>query len=257
MALLYEKKDRLAYFTVNRPEALNSLDPETLQEFHDALLDFRDNPELWVGIVTGAGNRAFSAGADLTRTIPLMMDPARTPPWRSPANIMRGLHVWKPLIAAINGMALGGGLELALACDLRIASEKAIFGNPEVRWSIIPGWGATQRLPRVIPLAKAAEIILMAQNIDAQEAYRIGLVNKVVPPDQLMTTAKEWADKICELGPLGVRAAKEAMIRGMSLTLEEGLRLEEMLFDSLRFTEDGQEGMKAFAEKRKPGFKGR
>ncbi|MDO8490800.1 MAG: enoyl-CoA hydratase-related protein, partial [Dehalococcoidia bacterium] len=143
----------------------------------------------------------------------------------------------------------------ALACDLRICSEKATLGNPEVKWSIIPGWGATQRLPRIIPLAKAAEIMLMAQNVDAQEAYRIGLVNKVVPPDQVMATAKEWADKICELGPLGVRAAKEAMVRGASMPLEDGLRLEEMLFDSLRFTEDGQEGMKAFAQKRKPEYK--
>ena len=255
MALLYEKKEKIAYFTINRPEAFNSLDPDTLKEFHDALLDFRDDPELWVGIVTGAGNRAFCAGADLTKTIPIMMDPNKTPPYRAPANIMRGLQIFKPLIAAINGMALGGGLEVALGCDLRVASEKATLGSPEVKWSIIPGWGATQRLPRFIPWAKAAEIMLMAQNVDAQEAYRIGLVNKVVPPDQVLPTATEWANKICELGPLGVRAAKEAMVRGASMPLEDGLRLEEMLFESLRFTEDGQEGIKAFAQKRKPEYK--
>ena len=168
---------------------------------------------------------------------------------------MRGLEVWKPLIAAINGMALGGGLELALACDIRIAAENATFGQPEVRLSLIPGWGGTQRLPRAVPLAKAAELVLTGRTIDAKEAYRIGLVNEVVPLAELLSKANKWAEEICQLGPLGVRAAKEAMMRGMEMPLTEGLRLEQMIFDSLRHTEDAVEGPKAFVEKRPPVFK--
>ncbi len=146
---------------------------------------------------------------------------------------------------------------MLLACDIRIAAENATFGSPEVRWSIIPGWGATQRLPRMIPYAKAAELILMGTPIDATEAYRLGLVNKVVPLPELLPTAREWAAKICENGPLGVRAAKEAMIRGAGMTLEDGLRLEQVFLDLLSTTEDAAEGPRAFAEKRKPVYKER
>jgi len=225
-----------------------------VEELHTALVDFRDSAELWVAILTGAGQRAFSAGADLTKTIPRLLDPQQR--WRQPETIMRGLDIWKPLIAAVNGLALGGGCELALACDLRIAAENASFGQPEVRWSIIPGWGGTQRLPRQVPYARAAEMVLMGRSISAQEALRIGLVSAVVPPDKLLPTAMEWAREICTLGPLGVRAAKEAMLRGMNMSLEAGLRLEQMLFENLRYTEDAREGPRAFAEKRKPVFKG-
>ena len=168
---------------------------------------------------------------------------------------MSGLEIWKPLIAAINGFALGGGLEIVLSCDIRIAAETATFGTPEITIGIIPGWGGTQRLPRMIPWCKAAEILLMGKPIDAQEAYRIGLVNKVVPQDKVMSTAKEWAEVICQAGPLGVRAAKEAMIRGSGMTLEDGLRLEYSLFDYLLGTEDFTEGTTAFVEKRKPDYK--
>jgi enoyl-CoA hydratase/carnithine racemase len=170
---------------------------------------------------------------------------------------MRGLEIWKPLIAAINGVALGGGLELALACDLRIASEKARFGTPEITLGLIPGWGGTQRLPRMIPSCKAAELLLMGKPIDAQEAYRIGLVNIVVPPESVMPTARKWAETICQAGPLAVRAAKEAMMRGSSLTLEDGLRLENALEAYVMNTEDFTEGITAFGEKRKPDFKGK
>ncbi|MFH1486352.1 MAG: enoyl-CoA hydratase-related protein [Chloroflexota bacterium] len=256
MAFLYEKKDRIAVMTINRPEALNSFDPDTLKEFSDALIGFRDDPDVWVAIITGAGDKAFSAGADLKTTIPMMTGRSGEP-WRPPATVMRGLQIWKPMIAAVNGMALGGGIEVALACDIRIAAEKATFGQPEVKWSIIPGWGGTQRLPRAVPLGRAMEIILMGRSIDAQEAYRLGLVNAVVPLPELMSTAMKWAEEICELGPLGVRAAKEAVIRGLEMSLEDGLRLEQILFDSLRFTEDAEEGPRAFAERRKPVFKGR
>jgi len=172
-----------------------------------------------------------------------------------PASIMRGLEMWKPLVAAINGMALGGGLELALACDIRIAAENARLGTPEVTLGLIPGWGGTQRLPRVIPWCKAAELLLTGRLIDAQEAYRIGLVNKVVPQAEVMAAAREYAEAICKAAPLAVRAAKEAMLRGSAMTLEEGLRLENALVASVMATEDFAEGTGAFVEKRKPDYK--
>jgi len=254
MTIDYTKKGKIAIFTINRPEALNAMNMEALRELNKVMVDFRDDPELWVGIITGAGEKAFCCGADIKDTLPFMKEQGNSPP-AFPATPMRGLELWKPLIAAINGHALGGGLEIALACDIRIASENARLGTPEVTLGIIPGWGATQRLPRVIPSAKAAEILLTGKPIDAQEAYRIGLVNKVVPPEQLMPAAMEYAKIICRAAPLAVRAAKEAMIRGSSMTLEEGLKLENSLIGYTFGTEDFTEGVTAFAEKRKPDYK--
>jgi len=257
VAIDYQKEDKIAIFTINRPEALNSIDVPTARELHQAMVDFRDDEGLWVGIITGAGDRAFCTGADIKDMLPFLKENLAQHPWAMPATHMRGLELWKPLIAAINGMALGGGLEMALACDLRIASEKARFGSPEVNLGLIPGWGATQRLPRMIPAGKAAELLLMGKQIDAQEAYRIGLVNTVVPPEKVMPTAREWAEAICHAGPLAVRAAKQAMLRGSSLTLEDGLQLENALEAYVMSTEDFTEGTTAFLEKRKPDFKGK
>ena len=254
MAIEYEKQGRIAVFTINRPQAANAINVEAWRELNEAMVDFRDDPELWVGIITGARTRAFSAGADIKDMLPFARE-HRDDPEALPPSIMRGLDVWKPLIAAINGMALGGGLEIALACDIRIASEKAHFGTPEVNLGVTPGWGGTQRLPRMLPWCKAAELLLTGRPIDAQEAYRIGLVNKVVPQEQVMPTAKEWAEVICQAGPLAVRAAKEAMVRGSSMTLEDGLRLESALFNHVIGTEDFNEGITAYAEKRTPVFK--
>ena len=254
MAIEYEKQGRIAVFTINRPQAANAINVEAWRELNEAMVDFRDDPELWVGIITGARTRAFSAGADIKDMLPFARE-HRDDPRALPPSIMRGLDVWKPLIAAINGMALGGGLEIALACDIRIASEKAHFGTPEVNLGVTPGWGGTQRLPRMLPWCKAAELLLTGRPIDAQEAYRIGLVNKVVPQEQVMPTAKEWAEVICQAGPLAVRAAKEAMVRGSSMTLEDGLRLESALFNHVIGTEDFNEGITAYAEKRTPVFK--
>ena len=256
MAVDYKKEGRIAIFTIDRPGALNAINVEAIRELHEAMLSFKDDPELWVGIITGAGEKAFSVGADINDMLPFIKE-IRDKPWAFPATPLREMELWKPLIAAINGMALGGGLEIALACDLRIAAEHARFGSPEVNLGLIPGWGATQRLPRVIPWAKAAEILLTGKPIDAQEAYRIGLVNKVVPKEELMPTAMEWAEAICQVGPLAVRAAKQAMIRGYSLPLDEGLRLESSLFNYLLGTEDYTEGTSAFNERRKPDFKAR
>lgn len=256
MALIYEKKGRIATITINRPEAFNAIDPQTLQEFSASLLDFRDDDESWVLIVTGAGEKAFCAGADVKSMIPLMRQ-WREKPWLMPPTILRGMELSKPVIGAINGMALGGGCEIALGCDLLIASEKASFGTPEVKLGLIPGWGGTQRLPRMIPYARAAEIILTGQPIDAQEAYRLGLVSKVVPPAELMAAANQMAEIICKNGPLAVRAAKQALVKTKSLSLEEGLRLEWTLFSDLFLTEDFKEGTGAFVEKRKPNFQGK
>lgn len=257
MGLVYEKRGRIAYMAFNRPEVLNVYDFEQREQFNQALMDFRDDGELWVAIITGTGEKAFCAGADLKQVIPVLMDPKRAQPYESPPTITRGLEIWKPIIAAVNGMALGFGFEVVLACDLRIAAENATFGFPEVRAGIMPGDGGTQRLPRSIPWAKAAEVILLGKSIDAQEAYRLGLINKVVPVDRVLPEAMKWAEEICKCGPLAVRAAKKAMVEGMGMTLAEGLKLDLSLFNSLRFTNDAQEGHRAFAEKRKPVFEGK
>jgi len=255
VAVDYKKEGRIAIFTLNRPEALNTINLQTLQELHEALVDFRDDNELWVGIITGTGEKAFCAGADIKETLPFMKENLQEHPWAMPETHMRGLELWKPLIAAINGAALGGGLEIALACDIRIASEKARLGAPEVNLGLIPGWGCTQRLPRMIPWCKAAEMMFTGKLIDAQEAYRIGLVNAVVPREEVMPAAMAWAETICQAGPLAVRAVKEAMIRGASMPLEEGLKLENSLEAYVTHTEDFAEGTKAFIEKRKPDYK--
>jgi len=254
MAIDYKKEGRVAIFTINRPEAMNAMNMETMREFRQAITEFRDDPELWVGIITGVGEKAFCGGADIKDTLPFMKEHSREV-WSFPPSIMRGLELWKPLIAAINGMALGGGLEIVLACDIRIAAENARLGTPEVTLGLIPGWGGTQRLPRAIPKCKAAELLLMGKLIDAQEAYRIGLVNKVVPQAEVLSTAKEWAQVICQAGPLAVRSAKEAMLKGCDMTLEDGLRLESALVAYVMATEDFAEGTKAFVEKRKPNYK--
>jgi len=261
MSILYEKKDRIAIITINRPEAMNAIDPETSEELAKAWMDFRDDPNLWVGILTGAGDKAFSAGADLKKMIPLLANLSpierREQEEKSPGfgGITRGLNIWKPIIAAINGFCLAGGLEMALACDLRVAAEHATFGLMEVSRGIIPGAGGTQRLARMIPVGKAMEMILMAQRIDAQEALRLGLVNRVVSGPELRASAMKMAEALIQNAPLAVRAAKEAIIRGLSLPLEEGLRLESFLSSHLLKTEDAIEGPRAFAEKRKPQYK--
>jgi (E)-benzylidenesuccinyl-CoA hydratase len=261
--VLYGQNDRIVTITINRPEAMNAIDAETHQALIDAWTRFRDDDSAWVAILTGAGDRAFSAGADLKKLIPAAFakEPQRGRARHHNdfglAGITRGLEIWKPMIAAVNGHCLAGGLEQALACDVRLASPNATFGLTEVRWAIMPGAGGTQRLPRVVPLGKALEMILMGQQISAEEAYRIGLVNLVVPAPELMPTAVAWAETLCERGPLAVRAAKEAVIRGLTLPMADGLRLEAFLSNTLRGTEDALEGPRAFAEKRRPEFKAR
>jgi len=252
----YTKEGRIATFTINRPDAMNALNVQIFRDLYDAMVDFRDDDELWVGIITGAGEKAFCAGADIKETLSFLKDSAHKL-WKFPRIPSRGMDMWKPLIAAINGFCLGGGLEIALSCDIRIAGEKSRFGVPEVTLGVVPADGGTQRLPRVIPRCIAAEMLLMGKIIDAQEAYRVGLVNTVLPPAEVMPKAKEYAKNICKAGPLAVRATKEAMIRGSEMSLEDGLRLEYALASYLTHTEDHEEGKKAFIEKRKPVFKGK
>ncbi len=254
MAVDYKIDGRIATITLNRPEAYNSVDVRTLRELHDTLTAFRDNQDIWVGIITGAGDKAFCSGADITEMLPFLKS-VNNKQWEIPETPLRTMELYKPLIAAVNGIALGGGFEIALICDIRIAAEHARFGCPEVNLGIMPGWGATQRLPRFIPRAKAAELVFTGKPINAQEAYRIGLVNEVVPKAELMARAQKWAEDLCQVSPLAVRAAKEAMIRGYSLPLDEGIKLEGALFSYLLGTEDFQEGRDAFLNKRKPQFK--
>ena len=252
----YTKEGKIAIFTINRPEALGALNVEGMTQLNNAFIDFRDDDELLVGIITGTGDKAFSAGVDIKDYLPFVKR-TTDKPWKRPAGIMRELDIWKPLIAACNGLTYGGGLELALACDMVIASENATFALPEVTVGLCPGGGGTQRLPRVIPRRIAAEMLFTGKPIDAQEAYRIGLVNKVVPRDELMTEAKKLAETICQAAPLAVRTAKEAMMRGLDVSLEEGLRLEDDFQRYIMSTKDFEEGITAFREKRKPKFKGK
>lgn len=256
MNVIYEKRGPVAVFTLNRPDELNAIDMELLRSLSRALCDFKDDDTLQAGIITGAGQRAFSIGADVNSLLPEMKNNGSSSLPQPPTN-MRGLTLYKPLIAAINGAAFGGGLELALACDLRIASERAMMGLPEVNLGIIPGWGGTQRLMRLIPQCKAAEMLFTGKPIDAREAYRIGLVNKIVAPEKLMDEALQMAEQVLRPAPLAVRAAKQAMLQGANLSLDSGLRLEKSLFEMLTSSRDFCEGLAAKNEKRKPNFEGR
>lgn len=230
-AIIVEKKERILYITINRPEVRNALNLEALNELNQTLLEYRDDDELRVAIITGAGDRAFCSGMDIKDAAARSLsEEVKDKPWRMPWNIFRSVEVWKPLIAAINGSALGGGLSLALACDLRVASQNAMFGSPEVSFGGggPPAWGQTQLLVRNVPRCKAVEILMLGLPIDAQEAYRIGLVNRVVPPDQVMPAAQEWAVRLSGFGP-GVKFIKEALFRGSDLSYDDGLRLEDLL----------------------------
>jgi enoyl-CoA hydratase/carnithine racemase len=237
MAIDYLKQGKIAFFTINRPEVLNALSLEALKDLSEKLDDFRADPLLRVGIIRGAGQKAFCTGMDLKSTVGLPTDSLF-----AEGTFVRGLDVWKPLIAAVNGYAFGGGFEIALACDIRIASQNAIFGLTEVTVGLMPGWGGTQRLPRLLPFGKAVELILTGRRITADEALRLRLVNETVASDDLMTTAAEWATQIGELDPIAVRSLKEAMMKGRSMTLNDGLALEGEFADRLA----GLKGLRAY-----------
>ncbi len=256
--LIVEKReDGIAVVTINRPKVLNALNATVIDELEKCFTELKDDPQVKAVILTGAGDKAFVAGADISGLVELN-------PLQGKEFAERGQRVFnlienlgKPVIAAINGYALGGGCELAMACTLRVASEKAKLGQPEVNLGIIPGYGGTQRLPRLVGKGRAMELILTGRMVDAQEAYQIGLVNKVVPHEKLMDEAIELAKTIMSKGPLAVKYAMEAVNRGLEVSLEEGLRIEADLFGICCATEDKTEGTKAFLEKRKPNFQGR
>lgn len=254
--LLLEFDDGVAVITINRPEKLNALDNDCIEELSQALMDCFMDEEISVVILTGAGDKAFVAGADIR-----MLSEQEV--FDGKENSLLGHALMdlieegpKPVIAAVNGFALGGGCELALACDFRYAADNAVFGLPEVSLGIIPGYGGTQRLPRLIGMGPAMELILSGEKIDAAEALRLGLVNKVLPAAELMDAARKTAQVIKSRGPVAVRLAKEAMRRGSLLPLGEAVALEADLFGMISSTRDMKEGMRAFLEKRKPSFEG-
>ena len=253
-----ERRGRITYVTINRPDRMNTINGATSREMYNAFCDFRDDPQQWVAVLTGAGEKAFSAGADLEAfsTGELGMGgPGETPvPF---GGIVRGFQCWKPIIAAVNGVALGGGLEIAMACDVRVAAEGATFGLPEPRWGLMPGGGGTQRITRAVPLAVAMELLLSGGSLNAQQALQWGLVSRIVPPADLMPTVEKLAQTICDNGPLAVRAIKEAAYRGVGMSLENSLALELSFFQGISRSEDAKEGPKAFMERRKPQFQGR
>lgn len=263
MGIIKTQEGHVTILTINRPEVKNAIDIETSRELANCFIQFKDNPDSWVAVITGAGNESFCAGGDLKRmreyhaslSSEERLLRGKTEP--GIGGITRNLPIWKPIIAAINGHCLAGGLEIALACDIRIAEPHATFGLTEVKWGIIPGGGGTQRLPRLLGVGKALEMILTARRISAEEALQTGLVSRVVPKGEALTASIETAERICRNGPLAVRAAKEAVIRGMDLSIEEGLRLEQTLAEPVRQSEDAKEGPKAFSERREPEFKGK
>jgi len=255
--LLLERDGAVATLTINRPAVLNALDTPTTDELRHAVLHLKQDASVRVVIVTGAGEKAFIAGADINELAALR-------PTQGKEHAQRGQEVLqfierfpKPVIAAINGFALGGGCELALACHIRIASENAQMGLPEVTLGIIPGYGGTQRMARLLGKGKALELICSGDRVKADEAERIGLVNRVVPLDQLLPVCEELAKKIASRAPLAVRAAIEAVVIGSEMPVEEGQLLEATLFGLLCATDDTKEGMRAFLEKRAANFTGK
>ncbi len=261
-----KRPDGVMILTMNRPGVRNALSPQMLLKLCDAWHEFADSKEMRVAILTGAGDEDFCAGGDLKLTMPLMTG-ARQPedewdhellanPGKFTDGILRGYDIYKPIIAAVNGYALGGGTEMMNACDLRVASENAIFGTPEVKVGLLPGGGSITRLPRQIPYAKMMEMLLVGRPFSAQEALDMGLLNYVVPRGELMDKALELAGMLAENGPLAVSKIKEGVIRSSGLSLAESYAIENEVSAAVMTSKDAREGPRAFTEKRKPSFTG-
>ncbi len=260
--ITYGREGHLALVTISRPEVLNAINPETSAELYDAFSRFRDDEDAWAAILTGAGDKAFSAGNDLKATA------ARAASGSSAqaeservffGGITKGFDCSKPLIAAVNGYAMGGGFELALACDIIVASENARFALPEPRVGLVAGAGGLHRLPRHVPLKVAMGLMLTGSQIDAAEAKRLGLVNEVVPLPALLDTARAWAERIFECSPISLRVTKECVIAGMNMSVDDAIEddIASGRMEKLYESNDVKEGPRAFAEKRKPEWTGR
>lgn len=255
--LLIAREGAVATVTVNRPDKLNALNAATIDELRQACLALRAADDVRAVVVTGTGPKAFIAGADIAEL-------AQLTPVAAKILAQRGQHVFdlieglgKPVLAAVNGFALGGGCELAMACTLRVAADTARLGQPEVNLGLIPGYGGTQRLPRLVGRGRALELLLRGHHVDAQEAYRIGLVDRVVPAAELMTTAQRLAAELAGKAPQAVRAILEAVNRGMDMRLADAQAHEASLFGLVAATDDMREGIRAFLDKRAPAFHGR
>jgi len=255
--ILFDKKNSIAYVTVNRPKVLNALNMATMEELRAAFHDIKNNAELRVVILTGAGEKAFIAGADIGELAQNTGPAAKEYTLRGQSVVNLIENLGKPVIACINGFALGGGCEIAMASTMRLASETAKLGQPEVKLGIIPGYGGTQRLPRLVGKGIAMQLLLTGEMITAQEAYRIGLVNEVTASADLIPRAETIAQKIIANGPLAVQYTMEAVNKGMETPLAEGLYIEAALFGVASVTEDKKEGTASFLEKRPAQFKGK
>lgn len=256
-SLKFGKKDQIAYVTINRPEKLNALNMAVMTELRQAFTDVKDDPEVRVAILTGTGEKAFVAGADISELNKHNPVEAKAYTHKGQAVLDLIENLGKPVIACINGYALGGGCELAMACSFRLASDNAKLGQPEVKLGIIAGYGGTQRLPRLVGKGLALQLLLTGEQISAQEAHRVGLVNEVVPHTDLIARAEAIAGKIIANAPLAIQYTLEAVNQGMEMPLAEGLFLEATLFSVACATEDKKEGTSAFLEKRVANFKGK
>lgn len=256
MGVDFEKLNNVAYITLNRPEAMNSLDPESMVRLAEVWGEVRTDPEIRVAVLTGAGEKSFCTGTDMKKT-PVPDDCMAALYYRDGQPIIPHMQTWKPIIACINGYAVGGGLEMALACDLRICSTTAKFGLTETKVASLAGLNGTQCLPRAVPQAIAMKMLLTGEMIDAQEALRVGLVSDVVEPEELLALATKYAERIARNAPLSVMATKQAAVMGRDLPLQHAIDFSYLLWGILRDTEDRKEGFTAFAEKREPRYQGR
>jgi enoyl-CoA hydratase/carnithine racemase len=255
--LLYEKKGAIAYLTLNRPKVLNALNAKTWQDLRTAFEQARDDVEVSGVILTGTGDKAFIAGADITELAHLSAVAGEESSSNGQAVLNLVENLGKPVIAAINGFALGGGCETAMACTIRIAADSAKFGQPEVKLGVLPGAGGTQRLPRLVGKGRALQLILSGEMITAQEAYRIGLVNEVVPAANLISRAEAILKQIFANAPIAIKHSIAAVNKGLETSQDQGLALEASFFGLCAGTEDKKEGTSAFLEKRAPQFRGR
>jgi enoyl-CoA hydratase len=267
MGLSYEKKNGIGYLTLNRPEAQNAIDSEMVLELIDAWEDYRDDDSMRCAIITGQGDQTFCSGADLGKLIPLFTGAKQpeTPaekqiqlnPMLAQKAFLRDFELYKPVIAAVNGYAIAGGMELLYSTDIRIASENAKFGLQEVKWAVFPMGGSSVKLPRQIPYARAMEILLTGELMDAKEAFEYGFVNRVLPRNKIMEEAERIAASIVKNGPMAVAAIKKAVLENIGLSLKEGLEKEVEIAIPVFMSQDAQEGPRAFKEKREPEYKGK